>query len=508
MIMAAHTTTTTTNKKHEQVKIIEECKVAPPEGSLASTTTIVPLTYLDIPWFLCHPIKRIFFYDFPHSTNHFLQSSLPPLKHSLSLSLQHFFPFASNLIVPPSPNLPFIRFLDGLDSLSFTIAESKADFSLLVSDSPQDVRFLHPLIASLPPKVTMEDGTLVMPLMAIQVTVLPNTAFAISLTFSHLAADGYSLHHFIKFWANLCKQIITRGSGTNDEDVKESSFLSLPFHDRDIVKDPKGLKHVYMEEVRDLLRKNNNLMNSQVPVNSNTMVRATLVLNHSQVEKLKKFVSLKYRDTYGSNTLLHMSTFVVTCSLIWVCMMQSEEQTEGNHHHNNKNFDDEVCYFIILADYRGRSELSIPSNYFGNCLLSGYVRLKRGELVGENNGDCYHGIFEAASGIDREIRNLRNDALTRVESFVPYARELNKCRSITVVAGSPKLGVYETDFGWGKPKKSVAVHVESAGAFSLSDCRNNEGAVEIGIALERIRMKKFIKIFEQHLQNIDHDFPT
>ncbi|MED6162818.1 hypothetical protein PIB30_074075 [Stylosanthes scabra] len=464
----------TKNNNHEQVKIIEECKVSPPQGSLPSTTTILPLTFFDIAWFLSHPINRIFFYDFPYSTNHFLQSTLPPLKYSLSLSLQHFFPFASNLIVPPTPNLPFIRFIHGVDSLSLTIAESKADFSLLVSDSPQDVTLLHPFVPSLPPKLTLEDGTHVMPLMAIQVTVLPNSGFAICLTFCHVAADGNSLHQFIKFWANLCKQIVTRDGGG-----ESSSFLSLPFLDRGIVKDPKGLKHVYMEGVRDLMRKSNNndMMNSHhqvVPI-EDIMVRATLVLNHSQVEKLKKFVSLKYRDTCDSNnnTLLHMSTFVVTCSLIWVCMMQSEQQTQDDD--DDKDFD-KVCCLIILADYRGRSEFSIPSNYFGNCLLSVYVRIKRGDLVGENNN--YYGIFEAARGIEREIRNLRNDALTTVESFISDTRASNECYSRIVVAGSPKLGVYETDFGWGKPKKSAAVHVESAGAFSLSDCRNNEGAVE------------------------------
>lgn len=206
----------------DTVKIIEQCEVAPPPGSLPSTT--LPLTFFDIPWFYCHPVQRIFFYDFPYPIQHFLQEALPKLKHSLSLTLQHFYPFVSNLIVPPHPQIPYIRYLDG-DSLSFTVAESEANFNLLISDSPQDVRDWHPLVPSLPSqRAVEEDGTRVIPLMVIQVTVLPNSGFSICLTFNHLAGDGKSLHHFLKFWASLCK---ARG----DSDSLQGS-LPLPSHDR------------------------------------------------------------------------------------------------------------------------------------------------------------------------------------------------------------------------------------------------------------------------------------
>ena len=483
---------------HHEVKIIEQCQVAPPQGSLPPIT--LPFTFFDIPWFLCHPVKRIFFYEFPHPTSHFLQSALPALKHSLSLTLQHFFPFASSLIVPPQPHEPFIRYQQGSDSLSLTVAESRADLTLLVSDSPQDVRDWHPFVPSLPPQVTLDDGTRVIPLMAIQVTVLPNAGFAICLTFNHLAGDGKSLHHFMKFWANLCKEIVTRGGGDLDSLI-EGSNLSLPFHDRDIVQDPKGLKKLYLEELKDSVSESMEFQGLVRDATTNK-VRATLVLSRGQVEKLKKWVCLKYCDTYGSSsrTLLHMTTFVVTCSLIWVCMIVSEEQSKGNNNCVAKD-SDELCHLIFLADCRGRPEFSIPSTYFGNCLMSGFVALKRGELVGEN------GIVEVASAIEREIRDFRSDALKGAENLMANYRELGKPGTcLLVVAGSPRLAVYETDFGWGKPKKSEAVHLESSGSVSLSDSRDKEGAIEIGLALDRIQMNTFINIFERHLNHIDHSF--
>ncbi|KAJ1395867.1 Transferase [Sesbania bispinosa] len=462
------------------IKVIEQCLIAPPPGSLPSTT--LPLTFFDIPWFYCHPVQRIFFYHFPYPTHHFLQTALPILKHSLSLSLQHFFPFSSNLIVPSNPHLhvPYIRYLPN-DSLSFTVAESTADFNLLISDSPQDVRNWHPLVPTLPSHLTEEDGTRVFPLMAIQITVLPNSGFSICLTFNHLAGDGKSLHHFIKYWASVSKA--TRSGDLSLTPLEGS--LSLPFHDRNRVKDPKGLKLVYTRELLDSESEKMEFAGIVQDVYTNK-VRATLVLSRERVEKLKKWTTLQC-----ALGIQHVSTFVVTCSLIWVSMIKSEQ--------SNVNCVDEhqLCYLVFLADCRGRPELSIPSTYFGNCLATCIVAIKRGELVGEN------GIVEVANGIQREVRDWKKDALRRADTLMSDYRELAKPgQCVVVVAGSPKLGVYETDFGWGKPKKSEAVHLDSSGSISLSDCRDKEGGIEVGLALERIRMTTFLNIVEEQLNNI------
>ncbi|MCI06785.1 coumaroyl-CoA:anthocyanidin 3-O-glucoside-6''-O-coumaroyltransferase 1-like, partial [Trifolium medium] len=180
--------------------VIEQSQVAPPLGLLPSPTTL-PLTVCDTPWFYCqYPIKRIFFYHFPHPTHYFLQTTLPILKHSLSLTLQHFFPFSSNLVIPSdSQTAPYIRYLSSTNALSFTVAESAADFNLLISDS-QDAQNWHPLVPDLSSSSTEQNSTRVIPIMAIQVTVMPNSGLSICLAFKHVAADGKSLHHFMKFW--------------------------------------------------------------------------------------------------------------------------------------------------------------------------------------------------------------------------------------------------------------------------------------------------------------------
>ncbi|MCI21509.1 coumaroyl-CoA:anthocyanidin 3-O-glucoside-6''-O-coumaroyltransferase 1-like, partial [Trifolium medium] len=139
---------------------------------------------------------------------------------------------------------------------------------------------------------------------------------------------------------------------------------------------------------------------------------------------------------------------------------------------------DDLCYFGVLAESRDSAEVSLPKTYFGNCIASYIVAVKRDELVGKN------GIVVASKGIEKKIRDSKSNGLLGAETWMSDYRELSK-KSFVGVAGSPKLAVYETDFGWGKPKKSDAVHIDRSDSISLSDCRDGGNGIEIGLALER-----------------------
>lgn len=98
------------------IQVLSQSHVSPPQGSVPDTS--LPLTFFDAPWFLCIPIQRLFFYEFPHSTHHFTQTVLPSLKSSLSHTLQIFYPFAANLICPLRPKNPTSYFPTTIPSLS------------------------------------------------------------------------------------------------------------------------------------------------------------------------------------------------------------------------------------------------------------------------------------------------------------------------------------------------------------------------------------------------------
>ncbi|XP_061365978.1 coumaroyl-CoA:anthocyanidin 3-O-glucoside-6''-O-coumaroyltransferase 1-like [Gastrolobium bilobum] len=466
-------------KHHHMVKVIDQCHVSPPSSSVPST--YIPLSVLDIPWLSCTLMKSIFFYEFPYSTQHFLQTVVPILKHSLSLTLQRFFPFAGNVAFTPKPHTPHILYSEG-DFVSFTVAESTADFTRLVSDSPRDVRDAHPLVPVHPSSRTLEDGTLLLPTMAIQATVFANSGFSICLTFRHEIADGRAFDHFMKFWATVCR---SKGDFTSLE-----GSLPMPVHKRDIIEDPKGLKPIFLETKWNLPREiiEDTSLVHDAP---SDMVRHRFILSRNQVDKLKKWIAFK-GQSMGVETL-HLSTFVVTCSLVWVCKVKSEDNKVDNVANNDDN-----CCLVFLADCRNFPELSIPSTYFGNCLTNGIAELMRSKLVGEN------GIYEAVSVIGNMVRVLRGDPMKGVEAFASAREkiELNVER-VLKIAGSPKMNMYETDFGWGKPKLHEILHADDGATICLSDCRDHkEGGVEVGVAFKGIQMKKFNAILEDQLRNI------
>ncbi|MED6189136.1 hypothetical protein PIB30_092877 [Stylosanthes scabra] len=461
------------NHDDTTVKVIEQYQVGPPPGSVPTPTSI-SLSFFDVPY-LCMPItcKRIFFYEFPYPKQHLLQKVLPNLKQSLSLTLKHFFPFSSKIVFPPKPQTPHILYSEG-DALTFIVAESTAtNLDNLVSDTTKDVICFHSFVPMLPSPRALEDGTLLIPPMAIQLTIFPNSAFAICINFSHVVVDGKGLHHFMKFWASVC--------GSKEKIIA----LPLPFLDRDMIDDPNGLKPMFLETVWNSPRERFMSLGHNVPSDD---VRLTFLLRREHVDNLKNYVSTECQR-HGIGTL-HLSTFVVTCSLFWVCKAKLEDI---------KFNDDEELYLCCWLDCRSRDigGLEIPSTYFGNCLVNGMAAIKKSELVGQN------GIFEAAVAIGSKVREMQCEPYKCAETLKSIFSEVARVgHRMLRIAASPKLDVYETDFGWGKPKLSEVVHIHSQ-LLSLSDCRDKEGGViEVGVALERTQIHKFNTILEEELAKI------
>lgn len=145
-----------------------------------------------------------------------------------------------------------------------------------------------------------------------------------------------------------------------------------------------------------------------------------------------------------------------------------------------------VDYYCItfLVDWRDSPELAA---------------LPKKKLVGEN------GVCEAVNAIGSQVRGLKGEPLKEVEGF-KLARSSGDLgewsKRLFHVAGSPKLNAYETDFGRGKPKLSEVLQADDLRTMCLSDCRDQDGSVAVGLVRKGTQMKKFSTTLEQQLRDI------
>ncbi|RVW95132.1 Anthocyanin 5-aromatic acyltransferase [Vitis vinifera] len=148
----------------EMVHVLEHCRIAPPPGSVDGKS--LSLTFFDLPWLHFPLMKLFFFYEFSHPKTYFVETIIPRLKHSLSLTLKHFFPLSGNLIFPLDCSIPEIRYKDG-DSVSLTFVEGSFDFDHLSGNHQRNDIDFHPLAVQMSPASTTF-GPLIVPLLAIQ----------------------------------------------------------------------------------------------------------------------------------------------------------------------------------------------------------------------------------------------------------------------------------------------------------------------------------------------------
>ncbi|XVE66700.1 hypothetical protein DITRI_Ditri08aG0099800 [Diplodiscus trichospermus] len=122
--------------------------------------------------------------------------------------------------------------------------------------------------------------------------------------------------------------------------------------------------------------------------------------------------------------------------------------------------------------------------------------MKKSELIGEN------GFVLAAKAIGTAVKETEKSGLRGVENWIPRLMERISTGRLIAVAGSPKLHVYDTNFGWGRPNKVELVHVETGEAISLAEYRDEQGGIEVGLALNRNQMDEFVAIFEKSLNTL------
>ncbi|XP_058736597.1 phenolic glucoside malonyltransferase 1-like [Vicia villosa] len=470
------------NNNH--LKIHEHLKVVPPLSSTQTTTTTIPLTFLDLLWLRFHPVERLFFYTLPISQSHpsfFFQKLVPILKSSLSLTLQHFLPLAGKIIWPLDSSKPFIQFNpnDDNNGVSLLIAESDSDFNHLIQNSPKETSLSRSFIP------VLESTDVFSSIVSIQITLFPKNGFSIGISTHHAVLDGKSSTMFIKAWAYLCKKIT--------ENEKSPTLLPElePLLDRESIKDRDGLSDIFANILTKMFpnEKGNERSLKILPFEPKLedYVRATFELKREDLNKIKESALSKWEifDTNESKPK-SISSFVLTCAYSLVCVAKAIHQIQ-----NEK----EKFGFSFIVDCRARLEPPIASNYFGNCVWAHLVDTQPLDFIDED------GVFLVAKCIHEKIKMINeNDVLEGAKDMIGKITSLMKeGYEIIGMAGSNRFEVYENDFGWGRPEKVEIVSIDRNLTIGLAESKDGRGGIEIGLVLNKHVMEVFSTLFFEGL---------
>ncbi|XP_028806212.1 phenolic glucoside malonyltransferase 1-like [Neltuma alba] len=100
------------------------------------------------------------------------------------------------------------------------------------------------------------------------------------------------------------------------------------------------------------------------------------------------------------------------------------------------------------------------------------------------------GVVMVAKKIHRKIKKIEREkgALDGAETlFSWYSSLLNdeeKQVMGIVVAGSARFGLYQVDFGWGRPEKVEKISVDRTITMAMAESKDGDGGVEVGLALK------------------------
>ncbi|XP_047160370.1 malonyl-CoA:anthocyanidin 5-O-glucoside-6''-O-malonyltransferase-like [Vigna umbellata] len=470
------------------LKIHEQCTVAPP----SAPQTSLPLVFFDLFWLRFHPVERIFFYSLPvtHSNpSIFFAQVVPKLKNSLSHTLQHFSPLAGNVLWPHGSSNPVVQYNPG-DAVSVVLAESEADFDHALDNAPKDASESRCLVPHL------ESSDSHASVMALQITLFPNRGFAIGITTHHAVLDGKSSTLFIKAWASLCK--------TNDDYSESSPSLAPelePFFDRTVIKSPSELGFDLEIDLAEMLTKLFPSENSDgrclkllpFPPRLEEHVRGTFVLTGPDLERIKnrvlsKWDSVDIVEAESNSKPTKLSTFVLTCAYTFVCIAKAWHRVEKEKNKFASGF---------TMDCRARLEPPIPENYFGNCVWGSMVDAKPSAFLEEE------GLVNIAKSTHSKIKEMLDKGVFHgIGNAAPrYAALAKEGVELFGIAGSNRFGVYENDFGWGKPSKVEIASVDRAITIGLAENRDEKVGVEIGIVLKRPVMELFATLFRGGLSD-------
>ncbi|CAL5191097.1 unnamed protein product [Lathyrus oleraceus] len=182
-----------------------------------------------------------------------------------------------------------------------------------------------------------------------------------------------------------------------------------------------------------------------------------------------------------------LSSFILTCAYSLVCIAKAIHEVEKEK---------EKFALAFSVDCRARLEPPIPNNYFGNCVPGYFIDTNPLDFIKED------GVFLVAKCIFEKIKIIKEKGVLEenmVDVFHKYGSLFKEGFVTFGVAGSNRFGVYENDFGYGRPEKVEIVSIDKGLSIGFGDRKDSNGGVEIGLVLKKHIMDLFIPLFLEGL---------
>ncbi|XP_010553967.1 PREDICTED: phenolic glucoside malonyltransferase 2-like [Tarenaya hassleriana] len=454
------------------LKVIEFARVSPAQDSTRGSaySLNLPLIFFDLPWLRFHPVERVFFYRLTDSTRELFESViLPRLKHSLSGVLRHFLPLAGRITWDPQEPKPSIVVSEN-DTVSLTVAVTGADLSRVSGNGQRQESELRLLVPELP--VSDDSASVV----SLQITLFPSQGFCIGMAGHHAVLDGKTASMFIKAWAHTCKQ---HQEHENIGPVPLPDDLT-PSFDRSLIKDLTNLDAKMLELLSSFTQHKTLKLFSPLEIGPD-VVRVTLELTRQNIEKLRERVKNELPSHQGH----HLSSFVIAYAYLWTCFVNAR----GGDAHR-------PVALIFVADYRHRFDPPLPATYFGNCIYPVICHDKTAGAFMEEKG--FGTAVQILSDMVKSLESRRMETIP--EEFEEGFKSARRVSQLGSAAGSTRLGIYGSDFGWGRPDKVEIISIDQSEAFSMAEKRDGEvGGIEMGLCLEKREMDKVVSLFNDGL---------
>ncbi|KAI3881196.1 hypothetical protein MKX03_012070 [Papaver bracteatum] len=412
------------NPDTTKVRQISKCTIKPHQAMESKQPTY--LTPWDLSFFNFQYIQKgllfqkpVISLDDPTPTITFIHQ----LKHSLSMTLTHFYPLSGRMVTKKQDNPPFYGiYVDSSnDSVGAEFIHAAIDITMMDILTPTDVPLIVQSFFALEGAICHDGHT--EPLLVVQVTEVLDGIF-VGCTFNHVLGDGTSYWNFFHAFAEITRNLRKASKQAGDqhidgsisrppitkrwflEDNGDPFLINLPFcHHKEFIED---------RYERPLLRER---------------------MFHFTAESLAK---LKVKANEECNTKhAQISSFQALSALVWRSITRTR-------HFNS----DRITSCRLAINDRLRLNPPLSENYFGNCVQSVCGTTTVGELLEHGIGWEALLLHEAIKEhTDENIRGVREEWMKKPRIYL--MRPLFDPASL-MMRSSPRFDAYGCDFGLGK----------------------------------------------------------